>query len=51
MCVGDEDGSEAVGDAQQVGFFIPLSHCEEEKNGCLALLTRAHPRGRNEKKM
>lgn len=25
MCVGDEDGSEAVGDAQQVRFFFPLS--------------------------
>lgn len=22
LCVGDEDGSEAVGDAQQVGFFL-----------------------------
>lgn len=30
VCVGDEDGSEAVGDAQQVRFFFPLSHQEEK---------------------
>lgn len=27
--VGDEDGGEAVGGAQQVGFFFPLIHWEE----------------------
>lgn len=31
MRVGDEDGSEAVGDAQQVGFFIPRSERERRK--------------------
>lgn len=31
MRVGDEDGSEAVGDAQQVGFFILRSERERRK--------------------
>lgn len=30
VCVGDQDGGEAVGDAQQVGFFLPPSPWEDK---------------------